>query len=67
MFVSSLWVIGASWLLAMPQTHAVLESQGFYLPSALTVFSSTAVRWTAPAVVWALAVYDAASSAAGRH
>jgi hypothetical protein len=67
LFVSSLWVIGAAWLLALPQTHAVLESQGFYLPSALTVFSSTAVRWTLPAVVWALAVYDAASSAAGRR
>ena len=67
LFVASLWVIGASWILATPQARTLLESLGFYLPAGLSLFSSTAVRWTLPAVVWTLSVYDAASSAASRR
>jgi hypothetical protein len=62
-FLGSLWFVGSSWILAAPQTAGVLESMGMYLPAALNVFSSTAVRWTLPAVIWTLAIYDAASSA----
>jgi hypothetical protein len=67
MFLGSLWVIGAAWLLAATQTRAVLESLSLHLPPALILFSSTAVRWTLPAVVWSLAVYDATTSAAIRR
>lgn len=67
MFLGSLWVIGTAWLLAAPQTHAVLESLNLHLPPALGIFSSAAVRWTLPAVVWSLAIYDATTSAAMRR
>jgi hypothetical protein len=64
LFLGSLWFVGSAWILAAPQTTIVLESMGMYLPAVLSVFSSTAVRWTLPAVIWTLAIYDAASSAA---
>jgi hypothetical protein len=67
LFLSSLWVIGAAWILAAPQTQQLLFSLDLYLPSGLMLFCSAAVRWTLPAVVWSLAVYDAAASAAGRR
>jgi hypothetical protein len=67
LFVGGLWVIGAAWLLAAPSTHALLESLELHLPPALSLFSSAAVRWTLPAVIWSLAVYDAAASAAARR
>jgi len=67
LFLAGLWVVGAIWLLASPPAAAVLEAQGLYLPTALAYATSSAVRWTLPAVVWSLAVYDAtASAAAGR-
>ncbi len=67
LFLGSLWFVGSAWILAAPPTTALLESMGMYLPSALSFFSSSAVRWTLPAVIWTLAIYDAASSAANRR
>jgi len=66
-FVISLWCIGATWLLAAPQTVALLDGQGLFLPEQLAWLTSAALRWTLPAVVWALAVYDAAAGAAARR
>jgi len=45
----------------------LLASLDVYLPLGVRLFSSPGARWTAPAVIWTLAVYDAASSAAARR
>lgn len=66
-FVAGLWVVGAAWLLVAPPVTALFEAQGLHLPPPLETFASPLVRFTAPAVVWALAVYDAASRAAHRR
>ena len=59
--------MAAAWILASTPARELLDSQGFYLPQVFELFASSAVRWTLPAVIWILAVYDAASSAAGRR
>jgi hypothetical protein len=67
LFVVSLWVAAASWLLSSTAVLTGLENLGVYLPAGWQAFSSPAVRWILPAVVWALSVYDAASTAANRR
>ncbi len=67
MFLSGLWLAAAAWILVLPQTQLLLEGLQLYLPRQALLFSSATVRWTLPAVIWALAVYDAASSAASRR
>ena len=62
-FVGMLWVGAAAWILAAPQTAALFESLRLYMPDGIALLASPAVRWTVPPVVWALAVYDAVSSA----
>lgn len=65
-FVGGLWIVGASWVLVSAPASELLLAFDMHLPPALRVFCSPVVRWTLPAVVWALAVYDAASSASRR-
>ena len=62
-FVGMLWVGAAAWILAAPQTAALFESLRLYMPDGIALLASPAVRWTVPPVVWALAIYDAVSSA----
>lgn len=67
LFVMGLWTVVAAWILASTPARELLDSHGFFLPRGLEVFTSPAVRWTLPPVIWTLAVYDAASSAAARR
>lgn len=60
-FVGALWIVGASWILVSPPARELLVAFDMHLPPALLVFCSPVVRWTLPAVVWALSVYDAIS------
>jgi hypothetical protein len=67
MFLAGIWLSVAAWILVLPQTLQLLEELELYLPREALLFSSPTVRWTLPAVIWALAVYDAASSASSRR
>lgn len=66
-FAGLLWLVAAAWILSLESTVPLLADHGFYLPRGVRLFSSAAVRWTVPAILWILAVYDAASSAASRR
>jgi len=63
-FVAGLWIVVASWSLASPPVDRLFERFDLFLPPVIESFRSPLVRWTAPAVVWALSLYDAVSSAA---
>jgi hypothetical protein len=68
LFVGSLWLIAAIWILALPVVQSYLASLRLFIPPEVLMFCSPAVRYTAPAVIWALSIYDAAASAsAGRR
>lgn len=58
-FVSGLWLVGVAWILASPQVQSMLDARGLFLPRPLAVATTAAVRFTFPAVLWTLAVYDA--------
>lgn len=64
MFVGCLWMIAAMWIIASPVVQSSLESLRLFIPPEVMLFCSPAVRFTAPAVIWALSIYDAAASAA---
>ena len=64
LFLSSCWLVGAAWILVTPAVQELLAAGGLYLPRGLTLLSSPLVRWTVPALIWALAIYDAAARAA---
>jgi len=63
LFLAALWFVGALWLLAAPFTSELLGALDLQLPPALAQATSPAVRWTLPAVIWSLSVYDAVSGA----
>ena len=67
LFLGSLWLVGSGWLLSMPAAQQMLDSMSLDLPLALTILAAPLARWLFPAVVWTLAVYDAAASAASRR
>ena len=62
-FVGALWAVGLVWLLTSPWVTAVLAAQGVGLRPDLHSLASPAIRWTLPAVLWALSVYDAVATA----
>jgi len=64
LFVGCLWMIAAIWILATPVVQSSLESLRLFIPPEVMLFCSPAVRFTAPAVIWALSIYDAAATAA---
>ena len=66
-FLGGLWLVAAAWILVWAPVQELFSANGFYLPSWLRILSSPAMRWTLPAVIWTLAVYDAASRAASRR
>jgi hypothetical protein len=67
LFVVALWGAAASWILVSAPAQATLDGLGVYLPTGWQIFASPAIRWILPAVVWALAVYDAAATSATRR
>ena len=67
-FVGSLWVVGCGWLLSSSLATDLLN---FYAPivspfeqSARSPQLIWAVKWATPLLIWAMAVYDAVTSAA---
>jgi hypothetical protein len=67
LFLGALWVIGAAWLVTSAPVVSMLDSVGLVPGPELKVFGAPMVRWTLPAVVWAVAVYDAFASATSRR
>lgn len=63
LFLALMWVVGAAWLLVSPPVLSLMDQLGLYLPAALSALTTPVARWTLPAVVWSLAIYDAASRA----
>jgi hypothetical protein len=63
-FIGMLWLAGAGWILVSPAAENLMADLRLYLPTWASVLATPAVRWTLPAIVWTLAVYDAASRAA---
>ncbi len=61
--LTGLWLVAATWVLASPWTTALLTAQGLVLPDYLAIAASRAVRWTLPAVLWTLGIYDAITGA----
>ena len=66
LLLAGLWLSGFSWLLVSPLLHEQLQRLDLHLPAELTLLGAPALRWTLPAVIWALAVYDAVFFAATR-
>lgn len=58
-FVSGLWLVAISWILASPFVQSMLTDRALFLPEPLALLTSAAARFTIPAVLWTLAVYDA--------
>ena len=67
LFLGLLWVVAAGWILVSPPAERLFTELGLYLPLWTQVLSAPIVRWTLPAVVWTLSVYDAAFRAAHRR
>jgi hypothetical protein len=67
LFLGALWVIGAAWLVTSAPVTSMLASVGLVPGPEMKVFGAPVVRWTLPAVVWAVAVYDAFASATARR
>jgi hypothetical protein len=59
LFVAALWACGLAWLLVSPPVQELLVRFDLILPRGLSLLASPVTRWTAPAVLWALAIYDA--------
>ena len=67
LFLGSLWSFGACWILVSRPVRSTLATFGLSVPSPRRVLWVALVLVTAPAVVWALAVYDASLWAATRR
>jgi len=67
LIVAAAWLIAAMWVLAAPQVHEYLAQVRLFIPDEVMAVCSPAVRYTAPAVLWALAVYDAVATATSRR
>jgi TM2 domain-containing membrane protein YozV len=61
--LSGLWLVAASWVLVTPWMAGILTSQSLVLPGWLAIATSPVFRWTLPAVLWTMAIYDAATRA----
>lgn len=66
-FLAALWLIAGGWILGSVRTDEVLDSLGLFLPAPVVWLCSPVACWTAMVVIWSLAIYDAASSAASRR
>jgi hypothetical protein len=59
LLMTGVWLTAGSWGIVSPWTMELLASQHLVLPPWMAIVSSPAVRWTFPAVLWSLAIYDA--------
>lgn len=64
LFLSGCWIVAAAWILVSPPVRDLLDAHALELPRSLLLLSSPVVRWSLPAVIWTLAVYDAVVRAA---
>jgi len=71
LFLGACWLIAGAWLATSAQATEMINT---YFPvvtpweqSARAPIVIWSFKWTTPLLVWCLAVYDAASSAAGRR
>ena len=68
LFLACLWLAAAVWILdsraTMELLNAYLPGVGIWEQTVRQPFVLWTARWTFPAVLWSLAIYDAASSAA---
>jgi hypothetical protein len=71
LFLFGCWLVAGAWIISSEAAASVLNS---YVPAVMPWEQSAraplvlwTVKWTTPLVVWCLAVYDAATSAAGRR
>ncbi len=67
LFLCGVWCSSAAWLLVTPAGTRVLARLALALPAALRDGWGPAVMLSAPLVLWAIAVYDAASGAAAER
>ena len=65
--LGSVWVLGAGWLMLSPGVSSLLHSIELFLPSWAGSQTVNTALWAGSAVVYSLAVYDAAASAAHRR
>jgi len=71
LFLGGCWLVAGAWIVASP---AATEFINTYSPvvapweqSARAPLIIWSIKWTTPLIIWCLAVYDAAASAAGRR
>ena len=60
LFVGTLWLIAAAWCAATPVGLRALRALGVDIPQAIRDDWGTAILIAAPAILWFIAVYDAA-------
>ncbi|HJQ98637.1 MAG TPA: hypothetical protein VJ826_09990 [Candidatus Polarisedimenticolaceae bacterium] len=60
LFVGTLWLIAAAWCAATPLGMRALHALGIEIPPAIRDDWGTAILIAAPAILWFVAVYDAA-------
>lgn len=66
-FLAGVWLTAAAWILDSGASAQMLEAFQVHLPRALGLLTTPAARWTLPAVLWTVAVYDALTAAANRR
>lgn len=66
-FLGGLWLIAMAWLVATPAGFGVLRSLGLEVPRGVRDGWGPIALVTAPALVWALATYDAGIGAVVRR
>lgn len=67
LFLGGLWLLGGVWLVVTPPGTRVIARLGFALPAAMRDGWGPVVLLSAPLVLWAIAVYDAAAGAAAER
>ena len=67
LFLGSLWLIAVSWLAVTPTGLGVLRSLGLEVPGGARDGWGPIALVTAPVLLWALAIYDAAVVAAAQR
>ena len=67
LFLGGMWLLSVAWLLVTPPGMLVLNRLSLALPAAFRDGWGPIVLLSAPLVLWAIAVYDAAAGAAAER